>query len=121
MTKTFSRWLVAAGVMAWCLAIPSVARAEISDADLGERVVNSIQQYSRFSMFDDISIRVDNRVVTLMGRVTAPIKRDEIEKRVAKIDGIKTLINEIKVLPLSPYDADLRLRIARAIYTNPGF
>jgi hyperosmotically inducible protein len=121
MTKTFSTWLVAVGVMAVSLVIPSVARAEISDADLGERVIDSIQRYGQFSIFDDISITVENRVVTLLGRVTAPIKREEIEKRVARIDGVKTLINNIKVLPLSPYDAELRLRIAHAIYTNPGF
>jgi hyperosmotically inducible protein len=121
MTKTFSPWLIGIGLMVACLAAPSIARAEITDADLAERVVDSIQRYGQFSIFDDINITVENRVVTLIGRVTAPNKRDEIGKRVAKIDGIKTLINDIKVLPLSPYDADLRLRIARAIYTNPGF
>lgn len=121
MTKACSLWIVGVGLMIACLAAPTVARAEITDADLAERVVDAIQRYGRFTIFDDINIGVENRVVTLTGRVTEPIKRDEIGKRVAKIDGIKTLINDIKVLPLSPYDADLRLRIARAIYTNPGF
>jgi hyperosmotically inducible protein len=120
MTKKFSIWLVGLGLLVGCLA-PSVARAEITDADLGERVVDAIQRYGQFSIFDDINIGVENRVVTLTGRVTAPIKRDEIGRRVAKIDGVKTLINDIKVLPLSPYDAELRLRIARAIYSNPAF
>jgi hyperosmotically inducible protein len=121
MTKRFSIWLVGVGLMLAGLAMPPVAQAEITDADLAERVVDSIQRYPLFSIFDDVNITVENRVVTLLGRVTAPNKRDEIGKRVAKIDGIKTLVNDIKVLPLSPYDAELRLRIARAIYTNPGF
>ncbi len=121
MTKKFSIWVLGIGLMTALLVAPTAARAEITDADLAERVVDAIQRYGQFSIFDDVIIGVENRVVTLTGRVTAPIKREEIGRRVAKVDGIRTLINDIKVLPLSPYDAELRLRIARAIYSNPGF
>jgi hyperosmotically inducible protein len=34
---------------------------------------------------------------------------------------VRRLENDIAVLPLSPYDDALRLRIARAIYNNPTF
>ena len=113
--------LALAGLMIVTLAAPSVARAEISDADLAEKVVDAVLGYSKFGIFDDVGVGVNNRVVTLTGRVTEPIKRDEIGKRVAKIDGIRTLINEIQVLPLSPLDARLRLRISQAIYGNNAF
>ena len=122
--KTHHTWLhagIGVGLLLINLLAPAVARAEITDANLAERVVDAIQRYGQFSIFDDVSIGFENRVVTLTGRVTAPVKRDEIGKRVAKIDGVKSLVNDIKVLPLSPFDADLRLRIARAIYTNSGF
>ena len=50
-----------------------------------------------------------------------PAKKDEIGKRVAKIDGVRSLVNEIQVLPVSPLDSDLRIRIAQAIYNHPAF
>jgi osmotically-inducible protein OsmY len=60
-------------------------------------------------------------VVTLTGRVTMPYKKDAIEKRVAKIDGVRQVRDEITVLPVSQFDDRLRYRIARAIYGNPNF
>ena len=64
---------------------------------------------------------VKNGVVTLTGQVTMPFKRDDIEKRVAKIDGVKQVNDKITVLPVSQFDDQLRYRIARAIYNNPNF
>ena len=100
---------------------PSRAAAQISDRQLAERVAEAIVTYPRYTVFDSIDIGVDNRVVTLTGRVTTALKKDDIEKRVAKIDGIRTLTNEIGVLPVSPADDDLRLRVAHAIYNHPVF
>jgi osmotically-inducible protein OsmY len=50
-----------------------------------------------------------------------PYKKDAIEKRVAKIDGVRQVRDEITVLPVSQFDDRLRYRIARAIYGNPNF
>ena len=108
-------------VLLAALATPLAARAQISDEDLGERVATAIQRYAQFDIFDDVNINVDNRTVKLTGRVTTPLKRDEIGKRVAKVDGVRSLVNEIQVLPLSRFDDDLRIRVARAIYNHPAF
>ena len=113
--------MLSVGLLMLALATPVAARGQISDADLGERVADAIQRYSLFDIFDDVNISVDNRAVRLTGRVTLPIKRDEIGKRVAKVDGIRSLVNDIQVLPLSRFDDDLRLRVARAIYNHPAF
>jgi osmotically-inducible protein OsmY len=64
---------------------------------------------------------VENGVVTLQGRVTLPLKRDDIEKRVSRVDGVKQVINLLAVLPVSKMDDELRYRIARTIYGNPSF
>jgi hyperosmotically inducible periplasmic protein len=113
--------LMGAIVLSVALALPEVALAQISDAALGERIADAILKYSKFSIFDDVNVAVDNRNVTLLGRVTSPQKKDEIEKRVAKIDGIRTLQNEIGVLPLSQQDSRLRNSVASAIYGHPAF
>src|SRR5262245_50645167 len=87
-----------------CVVVPERDAAQISDRDLAERIAEAIRNYPRYSVFDDVEIGVENRVVTLAGRVTSPIKKDEITRRVEKIDGIRSLTNEIGVLPVSRTD-----------------
>lgn len=103
------------------LVLPGQAAAQLSDQDLAERVADSVRSYSKFSIFDDITINVDNRNVVLSGRVTIPLKRQELEKRVERIDGIRSLTNEIGVLPVSQTDDRLRRVVANAIYSHPNF
>ena len=64
---------------------------------------------------------VDDGVVTLTGKVTMPYKSNDIEKRVAKLTGVKQVSNRIEVLPVSQFDDELRFGIARAIYGNSNF
>src|SRR4029079_9314909 len=60
-------------------------------------------------------------VVVLTGKVTMPYKRDDIAKRIAKIDGVRSVNDQIGVLPVSQFDDELRYRIARSIYNNSNF
>ena len=57
----------------------------------------------------------------MLFRSTMPYKRSDIEKRVAKVDGVTRVVNKIGVLPVSGFDDDLRYRLARTIYGNPNF
>ena len=57
--------------------------------------------------------------MTLVGKVTMPYKKNDIEKRVAQAWRLSTsIVNQIEVLPVSQFDNELRFRIARAIYSN---
>ena len=107
------------------IALAVVARpaaaGQLTDTALADRIADAVRQYVHFGIFDDISIQVDNRSVTLTGRVTMPYKRDDIAARVRKIDGVRDLANNVEVLPVSLYDSDLRDRLARAIYGHPAF
>jgi hyperosmotically inducible periplasmic protein len=84
-------------------------------------VAEEVRQYTRFTIFDDVNAAIDAGVVTLSGKVTAPFKKDEIAARVAQVQGVREVRNDLAVLPVSPFDDELRLRIARAIYSNPSF
>ena len=84
-------------------------------------VATSVERYTRFTIFDDVSASVKDGVVTLTGKVTMPFKRDDIEKRVAKVNGVITVRDEITVLPVSQFDDELRYRIARSIYGHSNF
>lgn len=103
------------------VGFPGLAGAQISDKELAERVAETIRTYPHYTVFDSIELGVENRVLTLAGRVTTPGKKDDIEKRVRRIDGLRSLVNDIGVLPVSPSDDDLRYRVARAIYSHPMF
>jgi hyperosmotically inducible protein len=107
--------------LALVVSVPAAARAQISDRELGEQVARTVRTYSKFSIFDDVNVRVENRAVVLTGRVTTPQKREEIGVRAGKIDGVRSLQNDIGVLPLSPADDRLRVQVARAIYNHPSF
>jgi osmotically-inducible protein OsmY len=102
-------------------AVASANVIERKDLQVFNDISNVVNRYVHFTIFDDVSANVDNGVVTLTGKVTMPYKRDDIEKRVAKIEGVREVRNQIEVLPVSQFDDRLRYQIARSIYGNPNF
>jgi hyperosmotically inducible protein len=110
--------------MAWVVTVVLMAVtavAQVSEGLLADRAAAAVLDYVHFSIFDDVNVMVTDRTITLTGRVTMPFKRDEIAARVGRIDGGRVLVNEIKVLPASSYDAKLRVKVAQAIYSHPSF
>jgi hyperosmotically inducible protein len=109
-------------VLMTCLSLAAGASAQDRrDLRIADDVGRAITEYVRLTIFDDVNATIENGVVTLTGRVTMPFKKNDIERTVAKIDGIRELRSEIGVLPVSNFDDQLRYRIARAIYGNPTF
>ena len=108
-------------ILTMALVARPAAAGQVNDTVLADRIADAVRQYVHFGIFDDINIQVDNRSVTLSGRVTMPYKRDDIAARVKRIDGVRDLTNNVEVLPVSLYDSDLRDRLARAIYGHPAF
>jgi len=103
------------------LVVLRPAAAQNPDRDIFVRIADAIDRYANYGMFDAIEVGVENRVVTLGGWVTTPVKRDDILRRVQRIDGIRSLNDNIKVLPVSRRDDEMRHQIASAIYNNPLF
>ena len=64
-------------------------------------VSKTVQRYSFFTIFDSVHASVADGVVTLSGKVTMPYKASDIEKRVAKVDGVTQVVNKLEVLPVS--------------------
>jgi hyperosmotically inducible protein len=107
------------------LAVLTLASAAVAqdrqDLSLTNEITHRVDKYVHFTIFDDVSAAVENGVVTLTGKVTMPYKKEDIGRRIADIDGVRGVQNRIDVLPVSPFDEELRYRIARAIYSNPSF
>lgn len=91
------------------------------DFQVAKDIAKTVQRYSQFTIFDDVSANVKDGMVTLTGKVTMPYKRDDIAKRIAKVDGVRGVSDQIGVLPVSQFDDELRYRIARSIYNNSNF
>ena len=106
-------------LVAFLVARPEAA--QLTDRDLFERIADVIDRYPNYGMFDAIEVAIENRAVVLSGWVTVPVKRDEIVKRVQRVDGIRTLSRNIAVLPVSRRDDEMRHQVASAIYNNPMF
>ncbi len=91
------------------------------DLQIFNDVSTQVNRYTQFTIFDSIDGSVVDGHVVLSGWVTMPYKKTDIERRVVKVDGVKSVTNDIKVLPVSQFDDELRFRIARAIYGNSSF
>ena len=112
--------IAATVVLALAVSTPSWAAAS-EDLQIFQDVSKQVLRYPQFTIFDSINAQVNEGVVTLTGKVTMPYKSTDIERRVAKVSGVKEVDNQITVLPVSGFDDELRFRIARAIYGNSNF
>jgi hypothetical protein len=92
-----------------------------TDAAVAEQVRHEVVMYPRYTIWDDVSFRVTQGQVELIGAVSQPYKKDDIERLVRNVPGVTGIRDEIKVLPLSDQDDRLRQQVARAIYRDPVF
>ena len=86
---------------------------------LAKQIRHNLLMLPYYSIFDDLTFDLKGGVVTLRGACPPDppwnIKKDA-ENAVKKIAGVTNVVNEIKVLPLSPMDWQIRRAEARAIY-----
>jgi hyperosmotically inducible protein len=118
MRRTLAIALSAVG-----LAIPLLlsARAQREVPARGEEriqreVRHEILMLPYYSVFDNITYKVEGYAVTLMGQVTQPVLKKDVENAVKRIEGVEKVNNQIEVLPTSIMDDQLRRRLYRAIY-----
>ena len=90
------------------------------DEQIAKAIRHEVVSYVYYGIFDDISYRVANGQVELIGAVNQPFKKKDIERLVFKIPGVNGVTNGLKVLPTSIEDDRLRRQIARAIYRDPA-
>jgi hyperosmotically inducible protein len=109
-------------VVALVMLVGSTASAqERKDLQIFRDISDQVNRYTQFTIFDDVEASVTQGHVELSGWVTMPFKKDDLERRVRRVDGVNAVNNKIQVLPVSQFDDELRFRIARAIYGNSSF
>jgi hyperosmotically inducible protein len=99
-----------------------VAGPEVEDATLRDKLAEKLA-YDRVgygtTAFNALTIGVQNGVVTLGGVAYGPTDKDSAVSLVANYPGVKDVIDDIEVAPVSPFDDRIRLAEARAIYGAP--
>ena len=81
-----------------------------------EKVRKELVTLPYYGVFDNLAFKVDGSVVTLYGQVTRPTTSKDAQRRVAKIEGVSSVVNKIEVLPLSSFDNQIRARTYRAVF-----
>lgn len=95
-----------------------VGGAAIPDSEVQENLANKLR-YDRIGygiVFNSLAVSVDGGVVTLSGNVRDYPDRDSAIAIVSTAAGVKDVVDEISVAPLSAMDDSLRVRLARSIY-----
>ena len=93
-----------------------------SDNDIAEELSRQVQRYPHYTIWDFINGRVQDGNVVLGGWVTPDRdKSGDLFERVAKIDGVQDVQNNIEILSPSQGDNRLRRSIIRQLARSTHF
>jgi hyperosmotically inducible periplasmic protein len=99
----------------------AVAGPTIPDAQLEEKLDRKLS-YVRVGYditFDYFALGVKDGVVTVEGQDLTGVGRDEALADIYNMPGVKDVIADISLEPVSPFDDGIRIRTARVIYRDP--
>ncbi|MGC2195923.1 MAG: BON domain-containing protein [Terriglobales bacterium] len=98
-----------------------VAGPAVPDAQLHEQLAKKLY-YDRVGWYDSafnyFTLSVKDGVATLGGQTYNDVGRDSALSIAYRMPGVKDVVNEIKMSPVSIFDDNLRRRTERAIYAD---
>ncbi len=125
MRYSAPNWLIA-GIASLALFAPSALPQQqaMTDAQqqqvlkVAKEVRKAIVSQTRFGVFDSINFGIQGTdTVILRGYASRPVLKSDTENAVKRIEGVKTVKNEIEVLPLSNMDDRIRAAVYASIYS----
>lgn len=118
--KTGIRIFLAGALLLASVASAATTGAPYSGTALQEKVRHELVMLPYYNVFDNLQFRVDGDTVTLLGQVRRPVLKSDAVNVVRRIPGVAKVINNIEVLPLSPFDDRVRLAVYRAVFSQAG-
>jgi len=98
----------------------TVAGPAVPDAQLAQKLARKLR-YVRVgydNTFDYFALGVKDGVVTVEGADRTGVGRDEALADIANMPGVKDVVSNISIEPVSIFDDGLRVRAARVIYRD---
>lgn len=81
--------------------------------EIERKVFKKLLRLPYYGVFDLINYQVDGDTVILSGKVARSRNKKDAENAIENIEGVKQIINNIEILPLSPFDNSIRSRLLR--------
>ena len=127
MKTKISQFAISIFAMLLLAIAPTVALAQrgqgadgATNPQLSKRVRRELVTLPYYGVFDNLAYSINGGTVTLHGEVVRPSTRSDAEGRVKRLPGVTRVVNNIKVLPLSRFDDDIRLATYRSIARMGG-
>ena len=99
-----------------------VAGSAVRDVELQSKLAKKLR-YDRVGYFDNafnfLTLGVKDGVVTVGGETMNDVGRDSALAIVQRMPGVKDVVDDIKVSPVSAFDDSIRLQTVRALYRDP--
>jgi hyperosmotically inducible protein len=99
----------------------TVGGPDVPDAQLEQKLATNLR-YVRVgydNAFDYFALGVKDGVVTVEGQDRTGVGRDEAFADIANMPGVKDVIENISIAPVSTFDDEVRIRALQAIYRDP--
>jgi hyperosmotically inducible protein len=116
----FSLGLVGRAPASAAVAGPAKAVVSMPGSWLEREVRHELLMLPYYSVFDHLAFQIRGGTVILSGEVTRSTLKDGAERVVRRIEGVERVVNKIHVLPVSPFDEQIRMAAFRAIYGTPA-
>ncbi len=118
---SISRFAISVFAVLLLAIAPAAAQAQgAADPQLNKRVRHELVMLPYYGVFDNLAYSVNGGTVTLYGQVVRPSTRSEAEGRVKRLSGVTRVVNNIRVLPLSRFDDNIRTATYRSIARSGG-
>ena len=99
-----------------------VATGETTDQQLADKIGRQLA-YDRVgygNAFNAITVSVQNGVATMGGHALGPVAKQSALSLASNTPGVTNVVDHIQVDPLSPFDNQTRIAVARRVYGYPS-
>ncbi|MEZ2348156.1 BON domain-containing protein [Terriglobus sp. RCC_193] len=83
-----------------------------------QQVRHELLSLTNYGVFDSLSFSIQGKSIVLRGYASRPTLKSDAERAVKKIQGVASVVNQIKVLPNSPFDDQIRVGVYTRVYSN---
>jgi len=101
------------------ISAQTYAGGKTAHQGIERKVFKKLIRLPYYGVFDHITFQVDGDTVILSGKVAEARNKKDAQSAVENIVGVGRVVNNIKILPLSPFDHSIRYRLLRT-YAGRG-